>query len=416
MCRAAYCCPPGRRSVSGYCPAARLKPRHRTFSPQEPQNLLGKTETTDHRFAPSYLFRASLDIAQRSINKFVLSSNRGVRALCLDLCENIKYFPELLLKSLRNDEGLLVPEERLRVASLCIRFSKRRTAVLALEKYMFREFILDRDRYYLLRDTVARKMHELRIDESKPGGSETMVALLIAQDTSNCEWRELEEFLALPDLEARATEKGLVELMADAYAATGLPGLRTLQGGKVPRTAGPNKVPVFRRFAAKLALAYPPAKIWLLDELQRSPDDHDLKKALGMNVDPEHDRDAANQLVEEYLESGDGKLFNKLRFWKSDAVLRNLNGHLSQAPPSRKLQLILELLSGYETRLRPAVVKVVVDNWKMLASYDFDKTVTVLTSFSVPNASRKRAIDLLSAELGGLHEPAARKGLERLLR
>ena len=48
-------------------------------------------------------------IAFRSIDKYALSSNLGVRALCWDVCEELRYFPELLLDSLKGDEGLLLP-------------------------------------------------------------------------------------------------------------------------------------------------------------------------------------------------------------------------------------------------------------------------------------------------------------------
>ena len=71
---------------------------------------------------------AKLDsaVAHRSIDKYALSSNMGVRALCWDVCEALHYFPEIMLDSLKGDEGLLLPKERLRIADLCIRFSTKK--------------------------------------------------------------------------------------------------------------------------------------------------------------------------------------------------------------------------------------------------------------------------------------------------
>ena len=224
------------------------------------------------------------DIAERSINRSILSSNRGVRTAALDLSESISYFPEATLKSLSHDDGLFLPGELRRLASLCIRFSRKRTAALALEKYLFREFIIDRNSYRFLSDTVARKMHEFRLSET-PGESEKTIALLVAEDTSSCAWRGLDEFGRLSDEEARSTEKGLVELMADAFAATGLGGLKILKDGKVARSAGPNDLPIFRRFATKLARTCPEAKAWLSAELAKCPWDRDLQAAVSIADD-----------------------------------------------------------------------------------------------------------------------------------
>ena len=95
-----------------------------------------------------------------------------------------------------------------------------------------------------------------------------MTPLLIAQDTEQCIWEELQEFDDIPDAEKEDTERGLIELMAEAFAATGPAGLEIIQNGKVPRTAGSNNLPVFRRFAAKLAASNADALIWLQKQAQ----------------------------------------------------------------------------------------------------------------------------------------------------
>ena len=192
-------------------------------------------------------------VAQRSIDKYALSSNIGVRALCWRVCEELRYFPEMMLDSLKGDEGVLLAEERLKIADLCIKFSKKRSAVLGLVKYMCREYILNPDRYRDLSSTVARRIHELQLrDESTPrfGVPERsahvqglITPLLIAEDTHNRVWRELKEFDELPQTAEADVEGGLVELMADAFATTGAAGLEILRVGKVPRFVGPTNLP-----------------------------------------------------------------------------------------------------------------------------------------------------------------------------
>jgi hypothetical protein len=370
------------------------------------------------------LSSADSTVAVRSIDTYALSSNLGVRALCWAVCQALQYFPEIMLDSLKGDEGLLLPDERLTIADLCIRFSKRKSAVLALVKYMCREYVLDRARYHGLCATVARRMHELQLrDElgttaSTPQQSmavrQLITPLLIAQDTEQCVWRELREFEQIPDSAKDETEKGLIELMAEAFAATGSAGLEILKTGKVPRNTGPSNLPVFRRFAAKLAATNPAALAWLKSE---APRDFDAQRAVeSVSRDSEAELESPEKVLAEYLRSGDKKLFDKLRFWRTGAVLQRVKSRLQSAPSSLEVDRILKLLKGHESRQRAAVVDVLLTHWAMLSKADYATAVQVLTQFEVPSALRSRARDMLNRELSGPHSSAARKGLEQLLR
>ena len=301
------------------------------------------------------LSAADFNIAVRSIDKHALSSNLGVRALCWAVCEALHYFPEIMLDSLEGDEGLLLPDERLKIADLCIRFSTKKSAVLALVKYMCREYILDRARYHDLCSTVARRMHELQLRDEPAATASTpqqsivvrqlITPLLIAQDTERCVWRELREFEQIPDSAEEDTEKGLIELMAEAFAATGSAGLEILKTGKVPRNTGPNNLPVFRRFAAKLGLANSAALEWLKSQ---TPRDFDAQKAIeSVSRDPGIDQESPEKSLAEYLRSGDKKVFNNLRFWKTGAVLLHVKSRLQNELSSSELDRILRLLKGY---------------------------------------------------------------------
>jgi hypothetical protein len=288
---------------------------------------------------------------------------------------------------------------------------------------MCREYILDISRYHDLCTTVARRMHELQLrDEPATNASapqqsisvrELITPLLIAQDTEERVWTELREFQKIPKPAREEMEKGLIELMAVAFAATGNAGLQILKNGKVPRHTNGSNLPIFRRFAAKLAALDPQAVTWLK---KCAKTDLDAKKALDA-VEPETklDNTSADELLTKYLH-GDVKLFNRLRFWKTGAVLQEVKGRLENNPSTTELIRILELLRGYQSRQRSAVVDVLLRHWPTLSKVDYAAAVQVLTRFEVPAGFRTRATEILNRELGGPHSAAARKGLEQLLR
>lgn len=353
-------------------------------------------------------------LAHRSIDTNALSSNIGVRALCWRACEELRYFPEILLDSLAGDEGILLPEERLTIADLCIRFSRDTTvhqdagyAVLALVKYMCREYILDHNRYTVLCSTVARRMNELQFRKT---------ARLIAEDAQNYVWEDLKEFEKLSEAALDETERGLIELMAEAFAATDAAGLEVLKSGKVQRRAGKRGLPVFRRFAIKLGASNPEARSWLVQEASRNPGDKELQNIVKKLGKQNSDQlDSPDTVLGEYLRSEDRRAFDSLRFWSTAKVLDLVNARLSATPSLREVGLVLRLLRGYQNRKRPTVVDIVLKHWAKLAGCDYDAAVDVLTDYQVPPGLHQQAVDILSRDLIGAHESAARRGLVRLL-
>jgi serine/threonine protein kinase len=357
-------------------------------------------------------------LAQRSIDAYALSSNRGVRALCWRVCETLQYVPEILLESLTADEGVLLPEERLGIADLSLRFSRQPSAVLALLKYICREYILDRGRYRVIRDTVARRMSELQFPST---------ANVIWEECHKPVWRGLKEFHELsgrarndPGVRKRVmeeTEKGLIELMADAFAATGTSGLDVLKGRKAEWLEEPWELPVFRRFAVKSGTENPEVRAWLISQASRFPEDRDLQRIVEKLAESKKEKsDSPDTLLRDYLLSGFQGSFNKLRFWPDAGVLDRVGRHLSGRCSRRELDLILQLLSGYQNRHRPRVVDVLLTHWEELAAYDYDTAVDVLTAYPVVSGQLERAIAAMNNDLGGAHETAARRGLEQLLR
>ncbi len=362
-------------------------------------------------------------LAQRSIDAYALSANTGVRALCWTACEVIEYFPDGLLESLMKDEGVLFPEERLKVADLCIRFCRKSTAVLALVKYICREYILDHNQYRTLCLTVAGRMSQLQISEDSSVAElwsrrrDVIIALLIAQDCEKRVWEQLDEFKKLPQGNVATVEKGLLELLAEAFAATGLGALEILKAGKVPRRVGPHHLAVFRRFAMKAANTTPEIRTWLAKRALENARDKELQTIVNQLAGLAPDRPSDSKLLlADYLKSGDRLVLNELRFWRTTEVLELVDRRLADKPAPAELSLVLRLLSGYETRHRGVVTDVVLKHWLTLARFNYDEAVEVLTSYAIPGQIlRQRAIDVLKRDLNGAHADAARSGLERLL-
>jgi len=373
------------------------------------------------------LASVDLEYAQKSIDRFVLSSNKGVRSLCWTVCEGLHYFPKVMLASLTSDEGLLLPEERIRMADLCIRFSSKSSAVIALIKYMCREYILDQNKYYDLSVRVARKLHELQY-RNAPATAHAGVSnvtirdmitpLLLKEETEKRVWRALREFQELRTGEVEDAETGLLELMAEAFAATGPGGLKVLQAWDGIAT-GAGNLPIFRRFAAKLAFNNADARAWLATE---APKNREAKKALDSLVGvSDISTDSPDQLLAEYLATENRLSFNKLCFWskyhgQTNAVVSCVRAYLSTERSPEHLDRILKLLKGHKNRLRPAIVEVLLTHWAVLSKHDFHTVMQVLASYEVPSNLRGRATSVLNRELNGPNDADARRGLEQLLR
>jgi len=204
--------------------------------------------------------------------------------------------------------------------------------------------------------------------------------------------------------------------MAEAFAATGAAGVEVLKTGAIQRLAGPRGLPVFRRFATKLGASNPEARSWLVKQASYYPEDTELRKVVEtLEKQKTDEQDSPDTHLREYLRSGDRNALNALRFWKTAEVLNLLKANLSGSPSAEEIGSILQLLKGYETRHRAAVVEVVLTHWEKLSDHDYEAAVEVLTAYSVPQSQHNRAVDVLNRDLSGTHASAARRGLERLL-
>ena len=347
-------------------------------------------------------------LAERCIDEYALSSNRGVRELCWRVCESLQHFPETLLKNLTYDEGLLLPEERLGLAGLCIRFSGEPTAVPALVSYMCREYVLDPSRYHDIRDKVANRMGEVR-------GETTAQAIWDAYRARV--WTGLTDFRQCPERTQLELESGLIELLSDAFAATSDAGLRVLKASKNQLHADGEELRVFRWFVVRVARKSADVRTWLIGEADRSPGDMVLKRIAEQLTPQRHqNRDNPKALLREYLTRGDRQIYNELRFSKDKRVFDYLGAQLSAHCSPSDLKRILDLLRGFQHRHRVAVIELMLQHWPKLSGNNYETSADILARYSVPGHLRNGIAEMLNRDLGGSHDGMARRALEQVLK
>lgn len=393
----------------------RLGPRAIPAVLQEGYRLDARSEVFEEVVtALASMAKNAPDIANRALAFYSTSSNLGVRRMCRALCEAVERLPAILVDTLVTDEGILLPEERLELAELCIRYCDDATAaILALTKYMCREYIIDLNRYHELRDKVALPLGRSSFEKK---------ALLVAEDTAARIWEELAEFDRVPPEKREKIESGLLQLMSDAFGAMGAEALDLLKGNRVPRTVeGPVTLRPWRVFGLKLAKQYPAARTWLEGEATRHPEDLDVKYALGREVVGGDGQAGANEgslatILNRFLALGERRDMNDLRFRKDPQLFDLLRRRLQASQSRDERRRIAQLLLGFQGRMRNSVVSLLLDHWGDLAGADYETALDALTDTSIKNQNLKnRAVSQLEAELGGPHQAKVRRALNRLL-
>jgi hypothetical protein len=316
------------------------------------------------------------------------------------------------------DEGILLPSERVDIADLCIRYSKKEDSLLALTKYMCREYIYNpyTNNYKRLRDRVASPFSKLSFKDK---------ALLIVQDTRDHIWEEIDEFEKIDSLKRPELEHGLLQLMADAFAGMGSEGLNLFKEGQVPRlSTGENPLPIFRVFLNKLAANHIETRQWLEQQNAQHPEDIDFANALNQlnNQGPtENNDEVERQLFDSYMTESNPnyskKHFNKLRFSKNPIIFSLINSRIQYDPSDEDKIKIIDLLKGYESRQRDQVARCILDHWDVLNLTDRERCIDTLTSHGISNtALRNEALQLLGSELYKEEgSEMIRQGIDRLL-
>ena len=355
------------------------------------------------------LAREDTSLAEQSIDQYALSSNLAIRNLCRRLSEELGSLPVCYLDALTNDAGVLFPSERLEIAELCLRLGRDSGAMLALSKYLCREYLIGPNQYHLLARRVASRMGTMPYADK---------ALLIVEDTTGHIWEELDEFDRARPEQRRELEEGLLELMAEAFASMGDEGLALFRAGKVPRhSSGDLPLPLFRRFGLKLAARFVPAREWFLGQAKEHPSDglfwNIAEKLRATPVAVELDE--LRRTVDAFVAHGEADDLNTLRFSSDIRIFRLLDDVMSPRPDTTKVKRVLALLKGFQSRQRYAVVPFVLRHWATLGRHNYELSTSLLTTHGVPDKFKDFATNQLSDDLRGATEPFARDALERIL-
>jgi serine/threonine protein kinase len=355
------------------------------------------------------LARDDVPLAEKAVNAYALSSNVAVRTICRRLCDEVEILPSTFVESLTNDEGILLPEERMELADLCLRYGRDSGPMLALSKYLCREYILGPSRYALLSKRIATRMGAMPFSDK---------ALLIVEDTADHIWEELPEFERLAETRRPEVERGLLELMADAFASMGEEALKVFKDDNVPVLSnGASPLPLFRRFALKLASKHPPTREWLLRQADDDPGDPVLRgiaeklRATSAPVE----LDDLRRTFELFVAHGYAEDLNVLRFSQDLRLFRLMDDLMVHRPAMDEIDRLLALLKGFQSRQRYAVVGFVLRHWKPLSGRDYALSTDILTTHGVPDKFRDVAVAQFNKDLKGPHERAAREALERIL-
>jgi serine/threonine protein kinase len=75
-------------------------------------------------------------LTKKAIDLYCVSSDYSVRKICLSLSDNLQYFPTNLIDSIVDNDSLYLPDERVNIADICIKWSTDKNAMMPLNMYM----------------------------------------------------------------------------------------------------------------------------------------------------------------------------------------------------------------------------------------------------------------------------------------
>lgn len=365
-------------------------------------------------------------LAKRSIEIFCSSSDYNVRKMCQVLCHNLCFFPSNLIQSILDDAALYLPDERINIADLCIRYSTSRDVLLPLNNYLCREYILDHQNYHKLKDTIASRINDLQFKEK---------ARLIVEDTKMRIWEELPEYENLNDNRKADMDKGILQLFADSFASLKNEALEYIKNEGLPSKCDSDQLNISSTFTSKLALSHPQTRSWLFETLGKEPtwdlffaarnlrdlSEHEkgifskAARKLGIEVGKEID---IEKIFQNYLRMGSSKDRNTLRFNQPDKTLSLVIRKMTLKPIQDEILNILKLLKEFKNESRFKTTKIICDHWNEFSGTDYGLTVEIISNYSIPDAEiKKKALALLDGDLGiPDRKSKARNGIDLILR
>ena len=372
------------------------------------------------------------ELAFATIDHFCVSSDYNVRTLCRRLCDRLEHFPTVWMESIIHDDLLYLPEERVAIADLCIRWSKEKLMMLALNYYMCKEYILDHDRYRDLSNRIAIRTVELSFDQK---------AKLIVEDTHSRVWEELPEYSALPDqVQKERADRGLLQLFGDAFASLERESLEFVKAGKLPKRCEKGKLKIERTFMRKMAERWPEAREWLitslLKESQRSlldivdypsvrrkltEEQLRIVDAVKKVVGPDESIDLRTEMRNFLLPGAHStpeqikRTISRLCWQGKEQTLEILADRAGQIRDSRVTRRTLQLLAAYESRSRFKILRLLCDHWDTLAAHHLEEAIGLLGEYGVPQSIHREVVEILERYLAGAHAGTARNSLDRIL-
>jgi len=377
--------------------------------------------------ALTVLSKQNMNLAKRAIELYCVSSDYSVRTMCQLLCDNIQYFPTNLIDSIVNDDSLYLPDERVNIADICIKWSTDKNVMMPLNMYMCKEYILDQQRYFELKNRIACRMNELKFEEK---------AGLIVGDVKISVWEDLKEYENLGEEIKDGVDDGLRELFADAFSSLEDEAFNFLTTKGLPSFSDDKRLPIARVFISKLAKRHDPARKWLFDKLSKSPSKELYFAAQRLRSQLAEDEktimsDAAKRLnikfieddnvgiiFQKYLTSGQKKERYFLCNEGKEEPLILLEKEIVQEMNSQKIHNMVKLLGFYKHKYRGKIVHIILENWDKFSNTDYNLSAYVLTEYTIPTEElRKKAIDVLQGDLGVPEKREyATERIERLLK
>lgn len=352
-------------------------------------------------------------LADRCLERLAVSSVMSVRAMCRTICQHRRDVPTRLVDLLLEDNGLLLPAERVALADVCIDCATDKHAILVLTKYMCREYVIDQNRYHDLRDRIARRMGGMLFAQK---------ARLVLEDTVQRIWRDLDEFKALTPEDQQTCERGMLQLMGDAFASMAGEAFELMKFNLEQCLADDFLRRVWKVFCKKLCDTHDGARVWTTQLARRHTANRRLLAVIGRAVEGRtgergnSDCESISEVFERYIAHGERRDFDILRFSQDRRVFDVLTARIAADGSTDTLLRVLTLLEGFESRCRPQVVQVLLNNWAQLTAVNYRKSVDVLTRFKLTRGPLyQQAISILNHDLKGSHLSDARVGLERLL-
>jgi len=363
-------------------------------------------------------------LAKRAIEIYCVSSDYSVRKMSRILCDKIQFFPTNLIDSIIENDALYLPEERVNIADICIKWSTDSDVMMSLNRYMCREYTLDQQRYLDLRDKIALRMKELNFEEK---------AALILEDTKMRIWEELPEYEALDESLKRTVDEGLLQLFADAFSCLGEEALNYIQQAGLPIRCDKEQLPIRRNFYFKLAMRYAPARQELFKMLKRLPTKevfYAVKKLYNLtDEEKEIFANAAMKLqIEVKVEIDFPELFERylIQGLKNDrytlcheggiTTIKLIKNKITDEYDPEKIKRILSLFEFYRNRHRNKVLELLTDHWDTFSNTDYVFSVHVLTEYNLPSIYKQKAIDLLNLDISNsARQEAATKAIDKLL-